>query len=509
MKFFTGYFRAVLGGLCVGVCLLAWPAIPFASAQGYHQPPSPWSYANGGSAFTQGQLASVTGGPGQTHGGPVQGYGGALYGDGTSGPTYGAPNQTYGGPGYSEGAPGQDYGDPGSVNGGPAYGSGPAYGGGPAAGGGPAYGSGPAYGGAPAYGGGMYPSTVGPTYSYGGGMPYAIGGYGGGGAAYSGFGLGSALGGWWGPRAAIAPSMYGYPGAYNCYRWRVFADAMFLHRATSAGDLSLAFGSALDPKGTELFNAEDLDFGIQWGPRIGIARCCTDFTNIGIEYFGIDGWQSTGQVQGAISAQFPSIVHLTVPAVGGTAVATYDYRSELFNTELNVRHRLRNVCWLTVLAGFRWVELGEEFYSTFATNGLTSAYLIDVNNHLYGFQLGAEANVKRWGPWSLDTWLKAGVYGNSADQDTLENLAALGGGAGAVRAGSESVAFVGDLGLTVTRRITCQLAARAGYQLLWIDGVALAPDQLDNSNINTQIASLDSSGSLFYHGGFVGLEYIW
>ena len=49
-------------------------------------------------------------------------------------------------------------------------------------------------------------------------------------------------------------------------------------------------------------------------------------------------------------------------------------------------------------------------------------------------------------------------------------------------------------------------AVLAGYQLLWLEGVALANDNqliaLGDGNVNT-------SGSPFYHGGLVGAEYRW
>ena len=71
------------------------------------------------------------------------------------------------------------------------------------------------------------------------------------------------------------------------------------------------------------------------------------------------------------------------------------------------------------------------------------------------------------------------------------------------------MAFAGDVGVSVGRHITDRLSARLGYMALWIEGVALAPEQLDNSDPSSGTASLDNSGGVFYHGGFVGLEYLW
>ena len=57
--------------------------------------------------------------------------------------------------------------------------------------------------------------------------------------------------------------------------------------------------------------------------------------------------------------------------------------------------------------------------------------------------------------------------------------------------------------------LTDRLSARVGYQLLWLEGVALATDQLDNSNPSIPIATLDNGGGVFYHGGFAGTEFLW
>jgi hypothetical protein len=50
---------------------------------------------------------------------------------------------------------------------------------------------------------------------------------------------------------------------------------------------------------------------------------------------------------------------------------------------------------------------------------------------------------------------------------------------------------------------------RFGYQALWLEGVALAPDQLPVTDVTVPFALVDTSGDVFFHGGFVGLEAVW
>ena len=71
------------------------------------------------------------------------------------------------------------------------------------------------------------------------------------------------------------------------------------------------------------------------------------------------------------------------------------------------------------------------------------------------------------------------------------------------------VAFVGDLNFTVIWQF-CELwGLRAGYNLIWLEGVALAPDQLDFSNTPDSGRKLDSDGGVFLHGVNLGLESRW
>jgi hypothetical protein len=49
------------------------------------------------------------------------------------------------------------------------------------------------------------------------------------------------------------------------------------------------------------------------------------------------------------------------------------------------------------------------------------------------------------------------------------------------------------------------LAVRGGYQLMWLEGVALAPEQIPVNNlIAPAIAAVDTSGGLFLDGATVG-----
>ncbi len=316
------------------------------------------------------------------------------------------------------------------------------------------------------------------------------------------------------PQESAAPAAWDpAPVCCTCYCWDVWANGLFLNRS-SAGNVPLVFGNPGDPKGSEVFGTDDLDFGAGWGPQVGVFRCLNACNSVGVEFFAIDSWSSTGQVAGNFSVQFPSLPYLPellIPGdpASGFGVATFGYNSRLYNTEVNLRHRSGSAGWLTTLAGFRWIELSEQFDTVFATGGTTPSFSIDTNNHLYGLQVGALANLHNAGPWFVDGSIKAGVFGNSASQTTREDFTSAGGTTTLATARGSNCAFAGDLTIALGRQLTDRLAARIGYMALWIEGVALAPEQLDNSDPSNNIATLDHTGGLFLHGAFAGLEYLW
>jgi hypothetical protein len=290
----------------------------------------------------------------------------------------------------------------------------------------------------------------------------------------------------------------------------VRADALFLHGSSTNVDLVFP-----DPKSRSELN--DFGFGTAWGPRISLMRCLSDVCpnrgyldgdcHLEVAYFGMDSWANSATITGDILVQFPSVLHPAWPPAAPMGTATFNTSSALYSLEANLRYDTRS--WWTLLAGFRWVELSDEFDVAFATGGATSRYNIDVDNHLYGFQVGGEGRLWERNAWRLEGWFKAGIYHNSADQTTFEDLSAMPAGIATVDASGDQTAFLGEIGLNVTYQLTRRLGLRAGYQLMWLDGVALALDQLDNTNPAAGLATLDSGSDLFLHGGHVGLEATW
>ena len=136
-------------------------------------------------------------------------------------------------------------------------------------------------------------------------------------------------------------------------------------------------------------------------------------------------------------------------------------------------------------------------------------YNIRTVNNLYGAQLGAR--VRRWPhPWGWEASGTGGVFANDASQEQyvtdFPNFPLRPN----TSRSDDTVAFVGEMNLTALYRLSSVWVLRGGYSVFWIDGVALAPDQLDfNFATAPSGDQLDTNGSILFHGVNVGLEANW
>jgi len=245
-------------------------------------------------------------------------------------------------------------------------------------------------------------------------------------------------------------------------------------------------------------NAADFDFGWDAGFDVTVGYHLPSCNSLEVRFFDVDGADATSQytTPGAfIGAGFIG--------PGGTAIASR-YLTKLHSTEINFLHPTTER--LTLLAGFRWVELRDDLYTNI---GAVAASRYEYNNHLYGAQIGANlALTDSCNPWQINVVGKAGIFGIVADGGIDEFLGA--NYIGGFRSSGTDTAFVGEIGISLAYQLTSHIALRGGYQLLWLDGVALASDNASMSLLNPSLlANRFNDGHLFYHGATFGIDFTW
>jgi hypothetical protein len=276
--------------------------------------------------------------------------------------------------------------------------------------------------------------------------------------------------------------------------WAVRADALALQRSGLQQRVLLITRAA---NNAALLDAQDLNFNTAAGFQLGFTRFNVLDTGWDLEalYFNVDGFSANS---GIINSPDGIDVNFQTP-VGfpGQVTAGLTYTSDLQNLELNARRQA--LCNLTFLAGFRWVELDENLAVTLL-NAEVAEGGVSTTNTLLGFQIGAEARLWSNSRWEIDGALKAGIYNDHASVAATYYET---GGCGVVH---NNTAFVGEIDLTAVYHINGAWSFRAGYELLWLDGVALATNQIATCDPVTGTATLNQ-GTVFYQGATLGLEY--
>ena len=206
---------------------------------------------------------------------------------------------------------------------------------------------------------------------------------------------------------------------------------------------------------------KEVDFDFEAGIDISAMRRIGECHALEVRYMGIDDWNDRLSL-GPLNAA---------------------YSSNLHSTEINLRRQYGER--INVLAGFRWVELHEEAELNLDRFPILAS---DVDNHMYGFQLGGEALIwDRGGPLQVTSGVKAGIYYNRADVDVFGWTDK-----------NDHTAFLGEWDMTAKVALTECLALRASYELLWIAGTSTAAAPHG--------PNVDTSGNHFYHGGIIGVE---
>jgi hypothetical protein len=129
-------------------------------------------------------------------------------------------------------------------------------------------------------------------------------------------------------------------------------------------------------------------------------------------------------------------------------------------------------------------------------------------NNLYGVQIGVDGKMLEFGRFSLVGMIMFGVFDNNAEQSTGVSLEKV---VYPSKATINHVAFVSEVGLQLRYQVIDRLTLKADYEALWLEGVALAPGQiqetLTSTPSNVRALGVRSGSGVLFHGTTAGLEY--
>lgn len=282
--------------------------------------------------------------------------------------------------------------------------------------------------------------------------------------------------------------------------WFARAEAAYFQRKTDP--LQIAPGTPRD------------EFDYELGGRITVGRYFDCVRGWEASYLGVLNYEQgltrvdpTGA--GALPTPFTDAPDgLGAAALfGGAVQQQLFYDSRLQSFEANLVENGWDL--MTVLLGFRYVDLEEQFrFGALAPNGATAVLDIDTENHLFGVQAGGDLRYPvRWGGL-VGTKLKLGGLVNPAD--TRLFVASTPTGALIDNTADDiGVSFLVEAGTFYQVNILPRVAARVGYEFWYLWGLALAPDQTDFVLGPASGSEMDVKGDLYFHGATAGVEARW
>ncbi len=281
---------------------------------------------------------------------------------------------------------------------------------------------------------------------------------------------------------------------------------------------------------------------------------------IEFSFWGLNNWQDQAQITGHLitdtTSEAPNVLQygslfsgffnpFTGQMVNGFDRAdtqTTAYASYTNNFEINGRivprgendrlvlepnGRWRRECqpgtYISYLYGLRFMQIDETFRfhsqgttTTFDTSGgatpdfYTGDYDVVTHNNLLGIQVGADMTFRHC-RWSWGITSKIGPYINFADQTSTVRAVDVTNAdvllSNDIAAAKHVASLIGEVGFEATYKFQPNLMGRAGWDLMWVTGLALAPEQVQFTT--SPVDKVNTNGSMFLQGLSLSLEWMW
>lgn len=286
--------------------------------------------------------------------------------------------------------------------------------------------------------------------------------------------------------------------AHRPNAWYVSADFLPMTYDPSQ-DLELA---RFAPAGPTALSTSDLDPEFDSGIRLVIGRTLWGCYQVEGAYQGTYAWRDDAAVADAGNT-LSSV--LTGFANDGNALAETSVLAGMETAEFNVR------AWLdmppgpfdvSLLLGARYMNINERL--AFATSpAVTDEVFVQADNDLWGVQLGINMKWLVHPRAYIDFDAKGAICHNNASQATTFNAEDSG-------ASGERTAFIGDFMVTANWQLSPAWSIRAGYQAIFVNGVALASENLrTNAPLLPEggPGQLNDRGEVAFHGPVLGVMW--
>ncbi len=308
--------------------------------------------------------------------------------------------------------------------------------------------------------------------------------------------------------------------------WYGEAAVLGLHRNARGSNRPIA---TLGGPGNPVLSVDEAYPDFRAGGLARLGRMFTPKWGIEYTYLGTAAWNGDAAVRDAAPNAEGGLGNLFSPfgQFGVDPVAGFDFndfvsirgRSQIDSHELSLRQRLcmpPEPLQISVFYGIRYLNLDERFGYHSESEvplpaGASQSVDVRAKNDLLGVQLGTLLELHVDPRWWVDVRMSAGLYRNRAAQTTVyQQTGALPAG-NLLESSNEHGTVGAEVSLACAYAVHQHLTIRVGYHFLWLDRVALAAENFETNPVLLQNGpgQLDVSGTIIFHGPFLGAAMAW
>ncbi|MBA4017357.1 MAG: hypothetical protein C0483_09305 [Pirellula sp.] len=293
------------------------------------------------------------------------------------------------------------------------------------------------------------------------------------------------------------------PNVRPCYSHiYLSADDWFMHR----NDATWKNLSQNANTGAILGRSRDPDFNLENVARVTVGKAFCDWTLEGSAIYKDDiDAHTDSSVPGLMNAIFFGLQPVGSDYRNANTMR-YTINDQFHSYEANLYNTVDFFNWMV---GVRYVEFNELLDVLSSANTGTSNADISTHNRMIGGQIGFRLKYE----WELNAFemnVKTGMYYNDANTGTTVRDANNTTIIRQLNTNGQNEAYLSELSFIYTYNPTMHFALRAGYQFMYINEIALAPDQIvpANNGIATGFEQ-NAKGDMFMHGPTLGAEVKW
>lgn len=295
--------------------------------------------------------------------------------------------------------------------------------------------------------------------------------------------------------------------------WEFLADFVYMERY-HVDNQTIVINSSRCVENCDInLDVKDLasGFGFEPGLQVGLSYIVDDTSAYQGSFLYIWNWSNS-------KTRTSERSDLIVPFKNPTFVTNFFdvaevqayYDSQFYTAELNFSKAFsdsrHSYLAFSGIGGLRFASLSETFSLTGFERSHFAKYKIESTNDLIGIQVGFLFQINAVKHLHWDLMGKSGVGLNRMNVDSF-----LGDQSNTVQLRNfskqqwQSVIFA-EAYAGAGYRFLPNLDLRAGYQMLYFCGLALAPDQIDTSS-RTSGLTVDRNGYVIVHGIYAGLNF--